>query len=103
MSLELREQDGGIVINVRVQPGAKRSKVIGLHGGALKIAVAAPPVDGKANAALIEFLCETFDLRKSRVEIIRGHKSRDKTVLIREIDDSSLGKLIVSAAVSEEH
>src|SRR5262245_32696254 len=96
MSLEVREQDGGIVIAVRVQPGAKRSKIVGLHGSALKIAVAAPPVDGKANAALIEFLCDNFKLRKSQIEIIRGQTSRDKVVLIRDIEDSSLGKLIIS-------
>ena len=100
MSLELHEQDGGIVINVRVQPGAKRSKIVGLHGSSLKIAIAAPPVDGKANATLIEFLCDSFDLHKSQVEIIRGQTSRDKVVLIRDFDDASLGKLIVSAQTS---
>lgn len=95
MKLDIRETADGHVINFRVQPGAKRSKIIGEHGGAVKVAIAAPPVDGKANDALIEFLCDTLSLKKSQVEIVRGQTSRDKSVLIRDMSDEAMGKLIV--------
>lgn len=79
----IRETSDGVTINVRVQPGAKRSRVLGIHGDALKIAVAAPPVDGKANEALIGFLAELLGVRQSNIEVVRGATSRQKTILIR--------------------
>lgn len=82
VTLELRELADGVLLQVRVQPSAKRSTVLGVHGGALRVAVAAPPVDGKANAALVEFLRELLRVKRSQVSIHSGEKSRDKTVLI---------------------
>jgi uncharacterized protein (TIGR00251 family) len=71
-----------VVLALHVQPGAARTEVAGLHGAALKIRLAAPPVDGKANLALRRFLADAFDVPLRNVEIARGERSRDKVVRI---------------------
>jgi uncharacterized protein (TIGR00251 family) len=71
-----------LTLNLHVQPGARRSEIVGLHGSALKIKVAAPAVDNKANAALTEFLSETLGIPKSAVAISRGAAGRRKVVEI---------------------
>ena len=71
-----------ILLTVRVQPGAQRNKIIGLQGEALKIKIAAPPVDNKANAALVDFLAETLGLPKSAIAIRHGATSQGKLVEI---------------------
>jgi uncharacterized protein (TIGR00251 family) len=72
----------GWSLTIRVQPGATRSEVVGPHGAALRIRVAGPPVDGKANAELVRFLAEHLGLPARAVEIARGHTSRTKVVHI---------------------
>jgi len=67
---------------LHVQPGAKRTEVAGRHGDALKIRLAAPPVDGKANAALLRFLSDAFDVPLRNVTLVRGESSRQKIVRI---------------------
>jgi uncharacterized protein (TIGR00251 family) len=94
MNIELTNHCDGIIVAVRVQPGAKKSAIIGEHAGGLKIAVAAPPVEGKANEALVEFLREKLALKRSQVEIIRGQKSRQKHVLLRGVIPDDLVKLL---------
>ena len=74
--------DGSITLEIHVQPGAKRSEVAGVHGDALKVRVVAPPVEGKANAALIAFLAELFGVPKRNVVMIRGETGRRKTVRV---------------------
>ena len=71
-----------LTLTLHVQPGAKQSEITGLHGGALKIKVAAPAVDNKANTALIEFLSATLDVSKSAITIRHGATSRRKVVEI---------------------
>ncbi len=78
----LREEPGGIVLEVLVQPRASRNRVAGEHGGRLKIQLAAPPVDGEANAALAEFLAEALGVRKADVAVVRGQSGRRKTVRV---------------------
>lgn len=78
----LREEEGAIVLALHVQPGAKRTGAAGTHGDALKIRLAAPPVDGKANAELVRFLAEAFGVPLRQVTIVRGETSRRKTVRI---------------------
>jgi uncharacterized protein (TIGR00251 family) len=73
----------GCVLPVRAQPGARRAGIQGEQNGALKVAVTAPPEDGRANAALVELLREQLLLKRSQVELISGHTSRDKRFLIR--------------------
>jgi uncharacterized protein len=85
----LRSVQNGVTLAVRAQPGAKKSAIVGVYGeGAaaqLKIAVQAPPVEGRANSALIEFLAEMFGVPKSYVELVSGELSRSKVFLLRGV------------------
>jgi uncharacterized protein (TIGR00251 family) len=74
--------NGDITLTLHIQPGAKKTEFAGLHGDALKIRLAAPPVDGKANDALLKFLAETLRLPKSAVSLKSGQTSRRKVVEI---------------------
>jgi uncharacterized protein len=69
-------------LTLHVQPGASRTAVIGTHGDALKVRLAAPPVDGKANAELLRFLAEAFGVPRRNVTLLRGETSRAKVVRI---------------------
>ena len=79
-----REEAGGaaLTLTLHVQPGAKRTEVAGVHGDALKIRLAAPPVEGKANAELLRYLAEAFGVPQRAVTLVRGETSRSKTVRI---------------------
>ena len=81
-ALWLREEVDAIVLALHVQPGAKRTEAAGTHGDSLKIRLAAPPVDGKANAELVRFLADAFDVPQRQVTIVRGETSRQKSVRI---------------------
>jgi len=83
-------------INIYVQPRASKTMVAGMHDGCVKVRLAAPPVDGAANAALIEFVAERLGLAKSRVRIVSGQASRRKIV---EVDGVSAEQL--AEALSE--
>ncbi len=82
----LRALDTGVQISVLVQPRAARSRLAGEHDGRLKIQLAAPPVDGEANAALIELLGEILRLPRRKILITSGLASRRKVVLIQGVD-----------------
>lgn len=82
-----------LTITVHVQPNASASAVAGLHGDALKIRIAAPAVDNKANAALIDFLCQALKLRASRIGIRHGARGRRKIIEIAEADASLVARL----------
>ena len=88
--IELTEHAEGVVLPVRAQPGARRAGIQGERNGALKVAVAAPPEDGRANQALVELLREKLGLKRSQVELIAGHTSRDKRFLIRGLSREEL-------------
>lgn len=79
----LKESPDELVVSIHVQPGAKRTEVVGTHGDALKVRLAAPPVDGKANDELIRFLAGAFGVPRQQVELIAGSTSRSKRVRIR--------------------
>jgi len=83
----------GVVLNIRVVPRASKTEVQGVLGDMLKIRLQAPPVDGKANAALVEFLAETLDIAKSGVVLISGETGRAKRVLIRSLDEAAIRRL----------
>jgi len=72
----------GVVLTLHIQPGARKTEVVGRHGEALKIRLAAPPVDGKANACLLAFLAERLGVAKSQVALISGESSRAKRVKV---------------------
>jgi uncharacterized protein (TIGR00251 family) len=76
----LRQEAGALVLELLVQPRASRTRVVGEHDGRLKVQLAAPPVDGEANAALIEFLADALGVRKGDLTILRGETGRRKTV-----------------------
>ncbi len=71
-----------ITLTLHIQPGAKRSEIAGLHGEALKIRLAAPPVEGRANEALMKFIAELFDVPVRQVELKQGSQSRHKVVAV---------------------
>ncbi|BCT66999.1 DUF167 domain-containing protein [Nitrosospira sp. NRS527] len=71
-----------LTLTLHVQPGAKQTEAVGLHGDAMKIRLAAPPVEGAANAALVEFLAGIFGVRQCQVTLKHGIKSRRKVVEI---------------------
>jgi hypothetical protein len=74
--------DGSITLTIHAQPGAKKTEVAGVHGDCLKIRLAAPAVEGKANAALLAFLAEAFGVPQRNVALIRGETGRRKTLRI---------------------
>jgi len=78
----LRLEPGALLLEVLVQPRASRTRVVGEHGGRLKIALAAPPVDGEANRALREFLAGALGVRQADVSLVRGEAGRRKTVRV---------------------
>jgi uncharacterized protein (TIGR00251 family) len=78
----LREAPGGVILEILVQPRASRTRVVGVHDGRLKVQLAAPPVDGEANAALVVFLADALGSRRSDVSIEHGDTGRRKTVRV---------------------
>ena len=77
-----QQKDGTILLTVYIQPRASRNRIAGLHGDALKICITAPPVDNKANGAVIDFLSKFFKISKSNISIKSGKQSRTKHVTI---------------------
>ncbi len=77
--------DHGVTLRLHIQPGAKKTEVAGLHGEALKIRLAAPPVDGKANACLIAFLANQLGVAKASITLMSGDTSRVKRVRINGV------------------
>jgi uncharacterized protein (TIGR00251 family) len=86
----IRCEPAGVRLALRVQPGARRCALIGPHGERLKVAVQAPPADGRANQALLRYLAQCLDLRAASLHLVAGASSRDKSVLI-ECDPSQAG------------
>ena len=81
----LKAIEGGCELMILVQPRASRTKVLGEHDGRLKIALAAPPVDGAANAALIEFLSDALGVRRAEITLLDGEASRRKRLTVRGV------------------
>lgn len=78
-----RRGDDVITLTLHIQPGAKRTEVVGMHGDALKIRLAAPPVEGRANDALLKFIASVFIVPLRNVELMQGEQSRQKVVAVR--------------------
>ena len=92
-SVAAREVDGALVVDVLVQPRASRAGVGPVVGDRLRVSVTAPPVDGKANAAVIEAVAEAFGVRRAAVTIVRGESGRRKTLRIAGVGREALVKL----------
>jgi uncharacterized protein (TIGR00251 family) len=88
--IAITEHAEGCVLPVRAQPGARKTAVLGEQGGALKVAVTAPPEDGRANKALTEALRDVLGLKRSQVELLGGATSREKRFLVRGLSRPDL-------------
>ena len=88
------DADGTAQIKLHIHPGAKRTAVTGLFGDALKIDLQTPPVDGKANAALLRFLAEKLGLPRAAIRIRSGECSRDKVIVADGVSPDKLSALL---------
>lgn len=79
----ITEANGGVTFAVRIVPRSSRNQIVGVEGGALKIKLTAPPVEGAANAALIEFVAEWLGVRRGAVSIVSGDRARNKLVQVK--------------------
>ena len=91
--LRVTEANGRVRFSVRVQPRASKTEVAGMHGEALKVRIAAPPVDGAANDALTIFLAEIFMVSRRNVRIVGGETSRSKLVEIEGTTERAVRQL----------
>ena len=92
--IQCKESGGALTFAVRVVPRASRSAVAGEHGGALRVRVAAPPVEGAANEELRRTLARAFDVPARNVEIVSGQSSKTKRVRVNGADARALLKLL---------
>ena len=90
----LRAQPDGVLLSVKLQPCASKNEIAPPLGDELKIKVTAPPVDAAANQALVELLAEKLDCARNRIELVRGHKSRHKTVKLHGFTPEEVLRLI---------
>ena len=106
MAVEVRDHRLGASLRLAVRPGAERTRVLGEHGAALRLAVAAPPEKGKANKAVLRYLAGELGLARGQVEILSGELSRNKVILCRGLDSEELGERIrklIEGGRSEDH
>jgi uncharacterized protein len=88
--IALVDHPEGVVLPVRAQPGARKAGILGEQAGALKVAVTAPPEDGRANKALTELLRDALGLKRSQIELLSGATGRDKRFLIGGVSRTEL-------------
>jgi uncharacterized protein (TIGR00251 family) len=94
--IELTDHPEGVLVAIRAQPGARKSGVLGEQAGALKVAVTAPPEDGRANAALVGLLRDLLGLKRSQVELHSGATGRNKKLLVRGLPREELAEKLAS-------
>jgi uncharacterized protein len=82
---QIRERETGLEVPLHVQVRARRDEIAGVHNGALKLRISAPPVDDAANRAIVAFFASLLAIPKSRLRIVSGQKSRDKVLRIEGI------------------
>ncbi|MEA2115389.1 MAG: DUF167 domain-containing protein [Thermodesulfobacteriota bacterium] len=87
--------NGNLLLSLYVQPRASRNELAGLHGDALKLRLTTPPVDGRANKAVISFLAKLFKIPKSAIIIRSGLQSRSKMVLLSGLDEQKVRSLVL--------
>lgn len=88
--IPLEETADGVIVSVKGQPGARRNAIVGVHDGALKVAVCQAPEKGKATTAILEVLATSLGLKKSQIELVSGPTSVHKKVLVRTISSQQL-------------
>jgi len=84
----------GCRLSLFIQPNASKNEIIGLHNGALKIKISAPPIEGRANEELIAFLAKTLKIPKRQVEVLKGETGRNKIVEIIGVNETELKTLL---------
>lgn len=94
MSYLSTSKDGTVLLRLHVQPKASKNRIVGLHDGCLKISVAAPPVEGKANKAVIKFLADILGVPVRDVNVKSGAQSRKKLVVVKALDASEIRNLV---------
>ena len=85
--------EGRVILSVHVIPGAARNEIVSLEGKTLKVRVTAPPVKGKANEALVKLLAKALGVRKNQIEIVSGHKARQKMIEVEGVDENAVLEL----------
>lgn len=98
--MPIKQTKSGISIDVIVQPKSSRDEIVGLHSDRLKIKLTAPPVDGKANAALIAFLAKKLGIAKSQIQIVRGETGRKKTLLLKDVSAEKIRSALPDMVVA---
>jgi uncharacterized protein (TIGR00251 family) len=101
-AVRIRETPQGAVFEVHVHPRAKRTAITGILDGRVKLALASPPVDGRANEELQIFFAKLFDVPRSAVQIVGGEHTRDKRVLIAERDGAAILAVIEQALATSK-
>jgi uncharacterized protein (TIGR00251 family) len=94
--ISLTSHEAGVILPVRAQPGARKAGIVGEHAGSLKVAVMAPPEDGRANKGLVEVLSEALGLKRAQVELVSGATSREKRFLVRGLTKDELASRIAA-------
>ena len=94
--IEYSEKDGALRFKVQVVPRASRSEIVGEHNGALRVRIAAPPVDGAANDELVRLLSRAFGVKRSAIEITSGQASKTKQVRVTGATQPDLQKLLIA-------
>jgi uncharacterized protein len=88
------DASGNVLLRLHVQPGARKTEIAGLHGDSLKVRLAAPPVDGKANECLIDFLAGRLGVARTCVELVSGSTSRRKRLRISGVSVEAVERLV---------
>ncbi len=95
MTQVFRQDAGAVTFAVKVVPRASKNQVVGIEGDALKIRLIAPPVEGKANDALVAFLADTLGVQRAQVDIIVGGTSRRKVVRVRGVTERDIAQRLM--------
>ena len=82
-----------IFLKVHINPNSKKDEILGVYNDSLRVKISSPPVDGKANKAIIKFFSKFLNIPKSKIKIEKGDKSRDKLIAIEGFDENVLKKL----------
>lgn len=88
----LKETENGVLISFKISPNASKNEIIKTDDG-VKIKITAQPIDGKANKALVEFLSKQFKIPKTSIEIVKGHTSKEKTLLLKTANPETLANI----------
>lgn len=96
--MKITETNASVTFTVKVAPRASKNEIAGVEGDTVKVRLYAPPVDGKANVALVKFLAETLGVSRAQVEIVSGETGRRKLVRVRGITAEQMKRFLNQAA-----